>query len=43
MDLDNLESHIRAFNEETHGRTDYYKDDIYIVLENKLYAPKELS
>ncbi len=40
MDLDNLESHIRAFNEETHGRTDYYKDDIYIVLENKLYAPK---
>ncbi|MAE59707.1 MAG: hypothetical protein CME69_12655 [Halobacteriovorax sp.] len=39
MDMDNLESQIRAFNKETHGRTDYYKDNIYIVIDNDQYAP----
>ena len=37
--MDSLESHIRDFNNETHGRTDYFKDSTYVVIEGKLFAP----
>jgi len=39
MDMDKFNSAVDAFNATTHGSSDYYQDDVFIMLNEKNYAP----
>lgn len=39
MNIESLEGYVRDFNNETHGRTDYFKDSKYVLVDGDKFAP----
>jgi hypothetical protein len=39
MSLDKVQGALATFNEQTHGKTDYYKDTVYVMSDENNYAP----